>query len=146
MRLDLGIFVTTRPTFNYFGHFHNYDATIKNFILLVASILHIFSSINKLICPINRNNHQISCILKVFYNDIGVYFNVCTKIIHIYNMHRYVYCSYNESQNKYFNFEFIFFKSENWYFNYENFYFNFLKNVLEFQIWYLNLKFFISIV
>jgi hypothetical protein len=52
-------------------------------ILLVASILHLFSSINRLICPISCNSHQISCILKVFYNDIGVYFNVCTKIIYI---------------------------------------------------------------
>jgi hypothetical protein len=34
--------------------------------------------------PITHNNHQISCILKVFYNDIGVYFNVCTKIIYMY--------------------------------------------------------------
>jgi hypothetical protein len=72
---------------------------LKNFILLVASTLPLFSSINKLICPISRNNHQISCILKVFYNDIGVYINVCTKIIHICNMHTYVYCSYNEFQN-----------------------------------------------
>ncbi len=87
---------TTRPNFNYFGHSHNYDATIRNFILLVGSILHLFSFINRLICPINRNSHQISCILKVFYNDIGVYFNVCTKIIY---MHTYVDSSYNESQN-----------------------------------------------
>jgi hypothetical protein len=57
---------------------------LENFIPLVTSILHLFSSINRLICPINRNSHQISCILKVFYNDIGVYFNVCTKIIYIY--------------------------------------------------------------
>jgi hypothetical protein len=84
LRLDLRIFATTRATFNYFGHFHNYDATIRNFILLVTSILHLFSPINRLICPISRNNHQISYILKVFYNDIVVYFNVCTKIIIIY--------------------------------------------------------------
>jgi hypothetical protein len=63
---------------------------------LIGSILHSFSSINRLICPISRSSHQISCILKVFYNDIWVYFNVCTKIIY---MHTYVYCSYNESQN-----------------------------------------------
>jgi hypothetical protein len=88
---------TTRPNFNYFGHSHNYDATITNFILLVGSILHLFSSINRFICPISRNSHQISCILKVLYNDIGVYFNnVCTQIIY---MHTYVYNSYNESQN-----------------------------------------------
>ncbi len=90
------IFATTRPNFNYFGHFHNYDATIKTFILLVELILHLFSSINRFICPINRNSHEINCILKVFYNDIGVYFNVSTKIIYMY---MYVYCSYNESQN-----------------------------------------------
>jgi len=90
LRLDLGIFATTRPTFNYFGHFHNYDATIRNLNLLVASILHLFSSINKLICPISHNNHQISCILKVFYNDIRVYFNVYTKIIYIICIHMYI--------------------------------------------------------
>jgi hypothetical protein len=84
MRLDLGIFATTRPNFNYFGHSHNYDATIKIFILLVGSSLHLFPSINRLVCPINRSSHQISYILKVFYNDIRVYFNVCTKIIYIY--------------------------------------------------------------
>jgi hypothetical protein len=57
---------------------------LENFILLVTSNLHLFSSINRLICPISRNSLQISCILKIFYNDIGVYFNVCTKIIYIY--------------------------------------------------------------
>jgi hypothetical protein len=40
LRLDLGIFAATRPNFNYFGHFHNYDVTIRNFILLVGLILH----------------------------------------------------------------------------------------------------------
>ncbi len=94
-----GNITTTRPNFNYFGHSPNYDATIRNFILLVGLILHLFSSINRLICPINRNTHQISCILKVFYNDIGVYLNICTKII--YNMHTYVYYSYNESKIKF---------------------------------------------
>jgi len=83
LRLNLGILATTRPTFNYFGHFLNYDATIKIFILLVTSILHLFSSINRLICPISCNSHQINCILKVFYNAIRVYFNVCSKIIYI---------------------------------------------------------------
>jgi hypothetical protein len=38
------------------------------------------------------------------------------------------------------------FKSENWYFNFENHYFNLLKNILWFEIWYLNLKIIISIV
>ncbi len=83
LRLDLEIFATTRPNFNYFGHSFNYDATMKIFILLVGSILNLFSSINKLICPISDNSHQISYILKVFYNDIKVYFNVYTKIIYI---------------------------------------------------------------
>jgi hypothetical protein len=50
---------------------------------MVGLILHVYSSINGLICPISCNSHKISCILKVFYNDIGVYFNVCTKIIYI---------------------------------------------------------------
>ncbi len=92
-----GKIATTRPNFNYFGHFHNYDATITNFILLVGLILHLFSSINRLIYPISWNSHQICCILKVLYNDIGVYFNICNKII--YNMHMYVYYLYNGSQN-----------------------------------------------
>ncbi len=78
------------------GHSHNYDATIKNIILLVGLIFHLFSFIHRLICPISHNSPQISCILKVFYNDIGVYFNVCIKFIYMYT---YVYCSYNESQN-----------------------------------------------
>ncbi len=85
----MGIFTTIRPNFNYFDHSHNYDAIMKNFILLVRSILHLFSSINRLICPIRRNSHQISYILKVFYNDIGMYFNVCitiTYIVHIMNI------------------------------------------------------------
>jgi hypothetical protein len=68
LRLDLGIFTITRPNFKYFRHFYNYDTTIKIFILLVGSILHLFWSINRLICHINHNSHQINCILKVFYN------------------------------------------------------------------------------
>ncbi len=39
--------------------------------------------------PTMNASHQISCILKVFYNDIGVYFNVCTKIIYIC-IHMYI--------------------------------------------------------
>jgi hypothetical protein len=77
-------------TFNYFVHFLNYDATIRNFILLIASILHLFSSITTLICPISCNSRQISCILKVFYNDIRMYFNVCIKIIYIIYIHMYI--------------------------------------------------------
>jgi hypothetical protein len=92
-----GNIATTQPNFNYFGHSHNYDPTIRNFILLVRLILHLFSSINRVIYPISRNSHQISCILMVLYNDIGVYFNICAKII--YNMHMYIYYLYNEYQN-----------------------------------------------
>jgi hypothetical protein len=64
---------------------------------------------NILILPINYNGYQISHILKVLYNDIGVYFNVCIKIIfmicYIYYkyvfvciliMCMYVYFSYNK--------------------------------------------------
>jgi len=94
---------------------------LENFILLVALILHWFSSINTLICPISCNSHQISCILKVFYNDIGVYFNVCTQIIYIC-MHMYIVHIMNLKINIW-TLNFLF-KSENWYFNYEN-YFNF---------------------
>ncbi len=79
-----------KTKFQLFWSFYNYDATIKIFILLVGSTLHLFSSINKLICPISGNSHQISCILKVFYNDIGVYFNVCTKIIYIICIRMYI--------------------------------------------------------
>jgi hypothetical protein len=99
---------------------------------LVGLILHLFSSVNKLICPISHNSHQITYILKVFYNDIRVYFNVCTKIIY---MHMYVYSSYNESQINIWTLSFLF-KSENWYFNYENYYF-----ILFFKIRIWNLIF-----
>ncbi len=75
VQLHLEIFATTITNFNYLGHFHNYDATIRNFIVLTGLILHLFSSINRLICPINHISHQI----KVFYNDIKVYLNVCIK-------------------------------------------------------------------
>jgi hypothetical protein len=67
---------------------------------------------NILVCPISRNSHQISHILKVFYGHIRVYFYVCIKIIYtiyyIYHkyiyvciliMCMYVYCSYNEFKN-----------------------------------------------
>jgi hypothetical protein len=75
--LNLGVFVITTPNFNYFGHSHNYDATIENFILLVGWILDLFSSINTLICPISR-------ILNVFYSNIRAYLYICIKIIYIY--------------------------------------------------------------
>ncbi len=90
MQLDVGIFATTRQNFNYFDHSHNYDETIKSFILMVGSILHLFSSINKLICSISHNNHQISCILKIFYNDTRVSFNVYIKIIYIICIRMYI--------------------------------------------------------
>jgi hypothetical protein len=147
--LDLRIFATIRPNFNYFGHSHNYDATIRNFILLVGLILHLFSSINRLICLISCNSHQISCILKVFYNDIGVYFNVCTKNIYIICICMYIVHIMNLKINIW-TLNFLF-KSENWYFNSENYYFNFKYKyiyiyILEFETSYLNLKIVISIV
>ncbi len=48
---------------------------------LVGYVLSLFSFINRLICSIRHNNHQISCILKIFYDDM--YFYVCIKIIFI---------------------------------------------------------------
>jgi hypothetical protein len=109
LQLSLGIFTTIRSNFNYFGHSYNYDAITTNFILSVGWLLGLFLSMNILICPISRNNHQISHILKVFYCDIMVYSYVRIKIIftiyYIYhkyifvcilNMSMYVYCSYND--------------------------------------------------
>jgi len=58
--------------------------TMMQLLKLVGLILHLFLSINRLICPIMHNSHQIGCLLKVFYNDIHVYFDVCTKIIYIH--------------------------------------------------------------
>jgi len=129
---------TTRSNFNYFGHSHNYDATIKNFILLVASILHLLSSSNRLICPISHNNHQINYILKVFYNDIAVYFNVCTKIIYIYII---CICMYNV--------HIMNFKINIWIFNFlfksEKCYFNYFKHYLNSKLIFSNPKISISI-
>jgi hypothetical protein len=123
LQLHLKISATIRPNFNFLVILTIVMQLLENFILLVASILHLFSSINRMICPISCNRHQISCILKVFYNDIGVYFNVCTKIIYIYAcMHMYIVHIMNLKINIWaLNF---LFKSEIWYFNYEN-YFNF---------------------
>jgi hypothetical protein len=97
-----------KSNFNYFDY--NYDATIENFILLVGWVWSLFPSINRLICSINHNTHQISSILKVFYGDITLYFYVCINIIfkicYIYHTyifvcilitHMHVYSSYNES-------------------------------------------------
>jgi hypothetical protein len=133
--LDLGVFATTRPNFNYFGHSHNYDATIKIFIILVGSILHLFSSINKLICPISCSNHQISCILKVSYNDIHIYFYVCTKIIYIC-IHMYIIHIMNLKINIW-TLKFLF-KSENYYLNCLKHYLNFKFLI---WIWYFQFKF-----
>ncbi len=138
MRLDLRIFATIRPNFNYFGHSHNYDAIIKIFILLVGSILHLFSPINRLICLISCNSHQISCILKVFYNDIGVYFNVCTKIIYIYIICIRMYIVHIMNLKiKILTLNFLF-KSENCYFNCLKHYSNFKFLI---WIWYFQFKF-----
>jgi hypothetical protein len=142
MGLDLGIVATTKPTFNYFGHFHNYDATIKNFILLVVSILHLFSSINRLICPISHNSHQINYILKVIYNDMRVYFNVCTiylykcihmNIVHIMNLKINIW-----------TLNFLF-KSKTSYWNVKKNYFNYIKTLFEFQVFDSNMIFSIYI-
>jgi len=159
----LRIFATIRPNFNYFGHSHNYDATIRNFILLVRLILHLFSSINRLICLISCNSHQISCILKVFYNDIGAYFNVCTKIIYIYIIciPMYIVHIMNLKINIWtLNFLFksetnisilkttililnIYIRIWNFIFEFENCYFNCLKQYLNFKIliWILYFQF-----
>jgi hypothetical protein len=128
-----GNIATTRPNFNYFGHSHNYDAIIRNFILLVWSILHL--SINRLICPISCNNHQISYILEVFYNDIWVYFNVCIKIIYIICIRMYIVHIMNLKINIW-TLNFLF-KSKNCYFNCLKHYLN-LKFLI--WIWYFQLK------
>jgi hypothetical protein len=100
-------------------------------------MLHLFSSINKLICPINRNSHQISCILKVFYNDIGVYFNVCTKIIYIYKICIHMYIAHIMNIK-------IHIWTLNFLFKFEICYFNGLKHYLNFKfliwIWYFQFK------
>jgi hypothetical protein len=123
--LNLGVFTTIRSNFNYFGHSYNYDTIIANFILSVRWLLGLFSSMNILICPISRNNHQINHILKVFYCDIGVYFYVCIKIIFIKIIYiiiffflcllimcMYVYCSSNDQKTNIWTLN-ILFKSEN---------------------------------
>jgi hypothetical protein len=48
---------------------------------LVGWFLNLFSSMNIFICPIGFIINQINRTLKVFYNDVGVYFNVCIKTI-----------------------------------------------------------------
>jgi hypothetical protein len=81
-------------------------------------------------CLVNRNNHQISCILKVFYNDIGcilmyvlkLYICIRMYIVHIMNIKINIW-----------TLNFLF-KTNNWYFNFEIYYFNFFLNV---RIWNL---------
>jgi len=96
----------------------------------ISTILIIFTTMMQLleissywlVCLISHNNHQISCILKVFYNDIGVYFNVCTKIIYIICILMHIVHIMNLKINiRTLNF---LFKSEILYFNSENCYFN----------------------
>jgi hypothetical protein len=97
--LTLGVFTTIRSNFNYFGHFYNYETTPKNLILSNGWLLNLFSSINRLICPINYNSHQINHILKVFYGDLGLYFYVCIKIVfdmlHIFKYETWYFSSEN---------------------------------------------------
>jgi hypothetical protein len=59
----------------WLGQFYNY------FHPLIHSYVPLVTIVTKLVAS---------------YNDIGVYFNVCTKIIY---MHMYIYYSYNETQN-----------------------------------------------
>ncbi len=43
LQLDLGIFAIKRPNFNYFGHSHNYDATILVILTTMMQLLEISS-------------------------------------------------------------------------------------------------------
>jgi len=123
LRLVLGVFTTIRSNFNYFDHFYNYVSIIENFIILVECFFSLFSSTNRFISLISCINNQVSCILKVLYDDLGSYLNVCIKVIfmiyyfyhkyivvRILIMHMYVYCSYIESEYCYFNSEILKFK------------------------------------
>jgi hypothetical protein len=66
-----------KSNFNYFGHYCDFVTIIVNFIIWVQWLLCLFSSMNRLMCPISRNNHQVSCSeLEIFYNDLGEYFYV----------------------------------------------------------------------
>ncbi len=105
-------FATIKSNFNYFGHCCDFVTIIDNFIIWVEWILCLFSSMNRLICPINHNNHQVSYTeLEISYGDLGEYFYVCIQIIFkIYYpydkyvffclliMHMYVQCSYIEPE------------------------------------------------
>jgi hypothetical protein len=110
---------------------------LKNFILLVTSNLHLFSSINRLVCPISCNSHQINYILKVFYNDIRVYFNVYTKIIHyIICIHMYIVHIMNLKINIW---------TLNFFIQIWKLLFQLFKTLFEFEIFDLNMIFSISI-
>jgi len=163
--LSLGVFTTIRSNFNYFGHFYKYETIIGNFILSIRWFFNLFSSINRLICPIICNSYQISPILKVFYGDLVLYFYVCIKII--FMICKVCICMYiahimnlkinNENLNLFFKKNWsqsLYFSSENYYFNslkniiwiwnlifqFENCYFNSLKHNLNLKNIYLNLK------
>jgi hypothetical protein len=106
----------------------------------------IISYMNRLICLVSCISNQISCTLKLFYNDLGVYFNVCIKVIFtIYcnlNLKHYIWIwillfqFWNSSfkpKIRYFNFLFIYI----WIWN---FLFEFIKKVFKFEKTYLNVK------
>jgi len=61
--------------------------TTCNLYLFAIRFGNICNYKTKFQCPISCNSHQISCLLKILYNDMGVYFNVCTKIIYMYIVH-----------------------------------------------------------
>jgi len=63
---------------------------LENFILSVGSFLGLFSSINRLICPITHNSHQISYILKVFYSDLKCIFMYALKLYLRYILYMYI--------------------------------------------------------
>jgi len=117
--LILKVFATIKSNFNYFDHCCDFVMIIDNFIIWVEWFLCLFSSINRFICCISRNNHQVGCIeLEIFYGDLGEYFYVCIQIVFkiyypydkyvffcILIMHMYVQCSYIEFRNWYFEYE-----------------------------------------
>ncbi len=91
LRLSLGVFATLRSNFNYFGHFYKYVTTIENFITMIEWFTSLFSSINRLICPISRNTNQINHTLKIFYGDFDVYFYVSIEVICMINKYFCIY-------------------------------------------------------
>jgi len=79
--ISFGVFAIIKLNFNYFGHCCNYVTTIDNFILWDRWFLNLFSFMNRLICPINHNSHQLVAPLEIFYHHLGVYFYVCIRIV-----------------------------------------------------------------